>query len=105
MLSSEAKGLIDRQVCLDDELGGTGHLGLLKYIATLPVQDTNLSLLKPTNTPYTACLSGTWGSLYWNLCRDSGFEALNSDGDCVKWGTGFLTFTLSQGLLGISLFC
>ena len=36
-ISSEAKGFIDRQVCLDHKHGGTGHLG---HMATLPVQDT-----------------------------------------------------------------
>lgn len=34
------KGLIDRQVGLDDEHGGTSHLGLLKDMTPLPVQDT-----------------------------------------------------------------
>ena len=37
MVSSEAKGLIESQVCLVHERGATGHL---KCMATLPVQDT-----------------------------------------------------------------
>ena len=39
-ISGEAKGFIDRQVCLDHKHVGTSHLGLLKHMATLPVQDT-----------------------------------------------------------------
>lgn len=38
-VGSEVKGLIDRQVYLDHE-HGTGYRGLLKYMATLSVQDT-----------------------------------------------------------------
>ena len=39
-IDGEAKGLNDRQVCLDHGHGGTGLLGLIKYMAILPVQDT-----------------------------------------------------------------
>lgn len=34
------KGLIHRQIGLHDEHGGAGHLGLLKHMTPLPVQDT-----------------------------------------------------------------
>lgn len=34
------KGLVDRQVGLDHKHGGAGHLGLLKDVATFPVQHT-----------------------------------------------------------------
>ena len=38
--SSEAKGLIDRQVGLHDKYGGASQLGLLEDVAPLPLQDT-----------------------------------------------------------------
>ena len=34
------KGLIDRKVGLHNKHGGAGHLGLLKDVTPLPVQDT-----------------------------------------------------------------
>lgn len=37
-VSGEAERLVDRQVSLDDEHGGSRDLGLLEHVATTPVQ-------------------------------------------------------------------
>ena len=65
-VSSEAERLIDRKVGLQNKHRGAGHLGLLKDVTPLPVQDTvdATNHLFRTLSGKKGLLSGCWGG--WN---------------------------------------
>lgn len=69
------EGLIDRQVGLDHEHGGAGHLGLLKDVASLPVQDT---IDAPHHLLRTLWSSKVWSAAGWEAGLGQGGGARRS---------------------------